>query len=283
LGHQLWININGDDSQPPIQVAGLATNFASNVIVVANANISKYVSFSYTFDGTNVWSAYDPTGDLYGDPPYDLFSAAHAMVVDKFDNVLITGQNAYDYPVQQYGTYKIDPSGSCVWTNLYPAAPTGVSVGTAIAVDQFNNVYVTGYSPGSNGTNNIVTIKYAPSGNQLWVQSYNGLNAGNAAGTAIAVDKNGNVYVTGYETLPGGGTGIVTIKYIPISIQRQTNGTVVIETQGSPGAMFDIEASTNLVDWLDLGSAPADTNGLIQFLDTNAPNFPSRFYYTTPQ
>jgi hypothetical protein len=49
----------------------------------------------------------------------------------------------------------------------------------------------------------------------LWLQTYNGLNAGADVGNAIAVDNNGNVYVTGYETLPGGGTGIVTIKYAP--------------------------------------------------------------------
>jgi hypothetical protein len=156
-------------------------------------------------------------------------------------------------------------------------------VANAIAVDQANNAYVTGYSPGLNGTNNIVTIKYGPNGNQLWLQTYNGFNAGNNAGNAIVVDKNGNVYVTGYETLTGGGTGIVTIKYIPISIQRQTNGTVLIETQGTPGESFDIQASSDLLNWLDLGTILADTNGLMQFDDTNAPTYPARFYYTNPK
>jgi hypothetical protein len=153
----------------------------------------------------------------------------------------------------------------------------------AIGTDKSGNTYVTGYSPAASGTNSIVTIKYKPDGSQVWLQSYNGLASGNDAGNAIAVDKNGNVYVTGYETLQGGGTGIVTIKYVPISIQRQTNGTVLIETQGSPGEMFDIEASTNLQSWLDLGTVTADTNGLIQFDDTNAADFPSRFYYPNPQ
>jgi hypothetical protein len=150
-------------------------------------------------------------------------------------------------------------------------------------VDSANNCYVTGYSPGTNGTNNIVTIKYGPNGNQIWLQQYNGLNSGNDAGNAIAVDKNGNVYVTGYETLPGGGTGIVTIKYIPISLQRRADGTILLEVQGSPGESFDVQASADLLNWTDLGSFLADTNGLMQFDDTNAPNFSARFYVPKPQ
>jgi hypothetical protein len=210
------------------------------------------------------------------------------MTLDINTNLILSGQNAYSFNAQaNYNyyavTFKLDSTGKTLRTNNYPQPTIGSSAATSVAVDSGGNAYVTGYSSGINGTNNIVTIKYVPSGDQLWLQSYNGLNAGNDAGNAIAVDNNGNVYVTGYETLPGGGTGIVTIKYAPITIQRQTNGTVLIETQGSPGESFDIQASSDLLNWLDLGSFLADTNGLMQFDDTNAPNFPARFYYTNPQ
>jgi hypothetical protein len=42
-----------------------------------------------------------------------------------------------------------------------------------------------------------VTIKHGPSGNQVWLQRYKGPGKGDDAGNAIAVDSNGNVYVTG--------------------------------------------------------------------------------------
>jgi hypothetical protein len=157
------------------------------------------------------------------------------------------------------------------------------SAGTAIAVDQANNVYVTGFSPGTNSINDIVTIKYANNGNQLCVQSYSSPGGGNAAANAIAVDSLGNGYLTGYETTVAGGTQMVTIKYSPSpSGSFQTNGAFLLQTTGEPGETFNIQATTNFSNWQDIGTTNADTNGFLQFLDTNAPLFPNRFYLPIP-
>jgi hypothetical protein len=66
-------------------------------------------------------------------------------------------------------------------------------------------------------------------------------------------------------------------------LKRRSDGTVILQAQGLPGESFDIQASADLQSWLDLGIFTADTNGLLQFDDTNAPNFSSRFYFTNPQ
>ncbi len=182
-----------------------------------------------------------------------------------------------------YTTTKLDTNGNPTWTSHFPEPPVGSGAATAITVDSVGNSFVTGYSSDANGTNDIVTIKYDLYGNQVWLQRYSSPSGGNAAGNAIAVDNNGNVYVSGYDTTTAGGTEIVTIKYSPVTLQRRSDGTVILCAQGSPGEAFDIEASADLLDWLDLGTAQADTNGLLQFDDTNAPAFPARFYYTTPQ
>jgi hypothetical protein len=168
---------------------------------------------------------------------------------------------------------------------MYPQSPaTTTNVGTAIALDQGNNVYVTGFSPGTNSGNDIATIKYDNNGNQVWVQRYNGSGNGDDEANAIAVDALGNVYVTGYETTTAGGTEMVLIKYAPSpSGSKQTSGAFLLQTQGEPGEAFDIQATTNFTNWLDLGTIAADTNGNLQFLDTNAPSFNRRFYITKPQ
>jgi hypothetical protein len=102
-------------------------------------------------------------------------------------------------------------------------------------------------------------------------------------GNAVAVDASGNVYVAGYENVPGGGSEMVLIKYAPLTLQRRADGSVILEAETTPGASLDFQASDDLQTWLDLGSAVADTNGVAQFDDTNAANFGARFYYTTPQ
>ncbi len=276
-GTQVWKALVPMSVVPPVQVVGLALDDASNINVLENAYNQPWSTYSCSSDGAEIWAAFDPTGNGG--------SKAYGLAVDSLGYTVETGANAHYYPNTPFpiGTYKIGTNGAYLWANLYYSIPVAASVGTAIAVDKNNNCYVTGYSPATNGTNDIVTIKYDPNGNQVWLQRYSSPSGGNAAGNAIAVDNNGNVYVTGYDTAAQGGTEIVTIKYSPITLQRQPNGTVLLQAQGYPGEAFDIEASADLLNWLDLGTVAADTNGLLQFDDTNAAAFPARFYYATPQ
>ncbi len=129
-----------------------------------------------------------------------------------------------------------------------------------------------------------MTIKYDSNGNQIWLQRYNGPGNGDDEGNAIAVDANGNVYVAGYETTAAGGTEMVVIKYAPGPfLKKEANGSFLLQAVGAAGENFDFQASTNLVNWQDLGTNTADSNGLVQFVDTNAPLFPYRFYFANPQ
>jgi hypothetical protein len=274
-GMQLWATQYGVGATHEAQVTSAALDSQNNVYMTANfAGLVPYVTLKYSSNGSLLWSANNPTDNGNGQ--------VLGLVLDESGSALITGENAFSYTFS-YGTYKLSSNGGYVWTNLYPTVVVNPSVATSIAVDSADNCYVTGYSPGSNFSNDIVTIKYGPNGNQIWLQRYDGPGNGNDAGNAIAVDSNGNVYVAGYDTTAAGGTEMVLIKYSPVILQRQSNGTVLLQTEGSPGESFEIQASADLLNWLDLGSVLADTNGLMQFFDTNAPNYASRFYITSPQ
>jgi hypothetical protein len=276
-GSHIW-TANYEAGGAIAQVEGFALDGSGNVDVLVNfLQRQCYTVLSYDFNGGLIWTSF---------LDQSLSSSAHALAIDRNSSVLFTGQVPYKFTGVSsfmYGTYKVNSNGAATWTNDFPQPPYGSSVATAITVDQFNSVYITGYSPGTNGINDIVTIKYDPNGNQIWLQRYSSPGNGNAAGNAIAVDNNGNVYVTGYDTTTAGGTEIVTIKYSPVTVQRRSDGTVILQAQGSPGESFDIQASADLLNWLDLGPVTADTNGLMQFADTNASNYSSRFYYTNPQ
>jgi hypothetical protein len=280
-GNQLWLREGPVDNggSGPIQIVGSAFDSDDNFYFEFNMSLeagppSPYSTSAYSTTGASLWAAYDPTGGNY--------SLAYALALDHHTNVIITGVNAYYYPQSSYGTYKISSTGAYLWTNIYPAVPVNVNGATSVAIDAADNVYVTGYSAEANGTNDIVTIAYDTNGKQLWLQRYTGLGYG-AVGNAIAVDNNGNVYVAGYENVPGGGTQMVLIKYAPVTGQHQSNGNFLLQAQGSPGQPFAIQATTNLQSWLDLGTQSADTNGLLQYLDTNAAHTPSRFYLAIPQ
>jgi hypothetical protein len=283
-GTQIW-----KASQAPlpqlsgVQLGGAALDASYNLYLVSDwllpgGILIAYETYKYTSDGSLDWISSANNGS----------GQANGLALDSSANLLLVGQDQYafnTYGGYNYdcGTFKLNSAGTQIWADYYPQPQYGSSAATSVAVDPFGNTYITGCSSGTNSSNDIVTIKYDPNGNQIWLQRYSGPGNGNDVGNAIAVDNNGNVYVTGYDTTAAGGTEMVLIKYSPVTLQRRADGTILLETQGSPGESFDIEASIDLLNWLDLGTVLADTNGLMQFDDTNAPNFPSRFYYTNPQ
>jgi hypothetical protein len=283
-GNQIWSTTQAPGAQyGGVQIGGAALDSASNLYLVANWSqggpAGGYITTKYASNGSLVWTAYPANGN--GN------NLAGALMLNNTGMIALTGTiyhgPYYTPPTVSYGTLMLDTNGAELWTSLYPQISSSVSSGASLAVDSAGSTYVTGYSPGNNSGNDIVTIKYSANGNQTWLQRYNGPGNGNDAGNAIAVDNNGNVYVAGYDTTTAGGTEIVLIKYSPVTLQPQPDGSMLLQAQGSPGEIFDIQASADLQSWLDLGPVTADTNGLMQFDDTNAATYPARFYVTYPQ
>jgi hypothetical protein len=100
------------------------------------------------------------------------------------------------------------------WVRRYNGPADCEDVAHAIATDDSGNVYVTGQSQDATCDDyDYVTMKYDPSGSQLWVQRYDGPGNSNDGASAIAVDGSGNVYVTGYSVGSGTNYDYTTIKY----------------------------------------------------------------------
>ena len=100
------------------------------------------------------------------------------------------------------------------WSSVYNGSANDTDVVTSMTVDNQGNVYVTGYSKGSTTGRDIATVKYNPSGQQIWAVRFNDDNSDkDDAANAIAVDAVGNVYVTGYSTGLTSFKDIITVKY----------------------------------------------------------------------
>ena len=83
-----------------------------------------------------------------------------------------------------------------------------------LAVDAQGNVLVAGHSRGSGTYHDFATIKYNPDGKRLWVRRYNGKGNERDEPNAMALDTQGNVYVSG-SSWSGTNYDYATIKYNP--------------------------------------------------------------------
>ena len=117
-----------------------------------------------------------------------------------FGSTTLTTNGGYDIFVA-----KLDSNGNWLWARN--AGGGNPDFGYGIAVDASGNTYVTGYIQsttanfGSNtltnsGSNDIFVAKLDSNGNWVWAKNAGGTK--NDYGQGIAIDANGNSYITGY-------------------------------------------------------------------------------------
>ena len=146
---------------------------------------------------------------------------ARAMVLDNSGNIYVTGSSwGGSVDKEDIATIKYDPSGMQQWVKRY-GYTNGPDIAYAMVSDDSGNVYVTGSSWGNSiDKEDFITIKYNPSGVQLWAKRYAYSNGPDIA-YAIALDGSGNVYVTG-SSWDGSvfQEDYATIKYSPAGVEQ---------------------------------------------------------------
>ncbi|MDC8016113.1 cadherin-like domain-containing protein [Tahibacter soli] len=193
----------------------LAVDAAGNTYVVGsrwNGTDWRYRTTKYAPDGSVAWNAMQPPEtENPGQFPY-------GVGVDAAGNVYVTGTNYV-----QFVTIKYDSAGTQQWLRRY-SFPGGVyQQPRAMAVDAAGNVYVTGRSQaGGAGIDQFDygTVKYDTDGNELWTARYNGPDGLQDEVLALALDPDGNVYVTGGSKGAGGRNDYATVKYDASGVQQ---------------------------------------------------------------
>jgi uncharacterized delta-60 repeat protein len=102
-----------------------------------------------------------------------------------------------------------------------PLVPGEDDEGYGITSDADGNIYVTGLSQGRSTEWDIATVKYNAAGILQWVARYNGPQNDDDWTYKVAVDRAGNVYVTGLsQGVTVGTASFVTIKYNSAGLEQ---------------------------------------------------------------
>ena len=259
-GDVLWTNKPYSVGLQWGQIAGLILDDKGDLYVTGNSGDFSYRTSKIDATGQTIWEEpeFGPGSHSHG---------ATAIAIDSNYQVYLTG-NLFQ-TIKVAGT-----NGEVLWQQYQTSGQAN-----GIAVNSPDNFYVTGSTNSGASSNDWETVKYDSNGNQQWVIYYNGTANGNDGATAIAVAPDGSIYVTGYSQNTSGGTDITTIKYGNLTnLQKKSDGSIQLQFFGTPSQSYNFQATTNFVNWTNLGSSLADTNGILEYLDTNASLFPYRFY-----
>jgi len=223
-GVEQWVQryngtANGDDWASSLAVDGQGNVYVTGGGRFGSGANSDYATIKYNSSGVQEWvQIYDGNG------PASSADAAFDLAVDGQGNVYVTGESYGSGTSGDYATIKYNSAGVEQWVQRYDGPANSNEQAYSLAVDIQGNVYVTGmsYGGGSGGggtENDFCTIKYNTDGVEQWVQRYNG--PGNACdiGFSIAIDGQGNVYVTG-ESWSGTSDDYATIKYNSAGVEQ---------------------------------------------------------------
>jgi hypothetical protein len=222
-GMPLWTNrFNGPGSSADY-AEGLAVDNRGNVFVTGlswhgNEYVGQfdYATVAYSSLGAPLWT------NLYNGPG-DGSDSGTALAVDGSGNVFVTGNSLGTNGYSDYATIKYSGDGVALWTNRYHGPGTGNDTAVALAVDVGGNVFVTGNSLGTNGYSDYATIKYSGGGVPLWTNRYQGPPDWEDHPSALAVDGNGNVFVTGYSQGSSSYYDYATVAYSATGVLLWTN------------------------------------------------------------
>lgn len=208
-GAQQWVRrySNGIYADEALDIA---IDSEGNVIVTgfsaAKDSGNDYFTIQYGPGGATKWTRrYDgPAGE--GDK-------ATGVAVDSEDNVYVTGASMGEGTNWDYCTIKYDPDGAQLWVKRWDGPKHNSDGATGIAIDQYDVVYVTGYSYRAGDNADYLTICYRKGGSVRWTRRYDGPAGGPDVPWAIAIDTD-SVYVTGASYGNTTGQDYATVRYL---------------------------------------------------------------------
>ncbi len=139
------------------------------------------------------------------------------IVLDPWGNVLVSGFSnpSENYSLLDYLTLKYNASGEEQWVHSHSNQDSTCDLLQTMGVDGSGSVAVTGWSldPDNSSNWDCSAVRIDASGNEQWVNRYDGPRHTYAGANAVAVDQSGKSVVTGGCYCSDSSTDLMTIQY----------------------------------------------------------------------
>ena len=229
-GNQLWVSSYDGMGNTGNIAHGLAVDGAGNVYVTgqspggSNGINDDYATVKYDSNGKELWAV------RYNGPANNSDDEACDLAVDSNGNVYVAGSSVRaSNGNRDYTTVKYDTNGNELWVAQYAGSGNDDNFASAVGLDKSGNVYIIGQSGIDGSYMDYDTVKYNSDGKQLWAARYHGPGSGFDDASAIAIDGEGNVYVTGQSA---GSNGIFQITQPPwtdVNVYSDTTQTIEVK------------------------------------------------------
>jgi uncharacterized delta-60 repeat protein len=198
---------------------------------------SDYLLIKYNSSGVQQWvRTYD--GAAHGN------DIVRKMVVHG-SAVYITGYSAGNGTDNDFMTLKYGLTGSLYYAKRYNGPVNGEDKGESLVVDNAGNAYVTGYSMSNTGFD-YATVKYNSSGTLQWLKREDGGNDYDDIARDIAIDEDGDIYVTGVFMKTDDDYQLATVKYSPSGTQKWIKKYINPAGTVSEGSFIIVDRSENI-------------------------------------
>lgn len=186
---------------------------SGNVIAVGYSikpgNYRDFFTVKLDSNGDTLWWR-TKNGKASGDDEATLVS------VDLAGNIYVAGYSDGGKSQDDIYLLKYNSSGLLLWDTTWNSPSFMDDVPNDMAIDGNGNIFICGIAEPDTvtGSMDYITLKYAPNGALLWQVQYsrNGVVSGKDEAAALALDNNGDCYVTGRSS-NGSDDDMITFKY----------------------------------------------------------------------
>ncbi|MBK8982999.1 MAG: SBBP repeat-containing protein [Ignavibacteria bacterium] len=206
-GERKWIRknstFNGDYLRPASVTVDKYGNIIANGYYYLFGNYA-FITIKYNSEGDTLWKRiYKGDGNL---------NFCHALTTDDSGNVYAAGRSTNTGTGADFVTIKYFPNGDTAWIRKYDGGFNQFDEAYSIAVDDYQNVYVTGMSDSTDGLSDYLTMKYDSDGNINWIKKYNGYFLVDRS-FCLSIDNNYNIIISGFAQKNINDAWITSIKY----------------------------------------------------------------------